>query len=51
MNRSVERSLKDVVRFLGDGTKEKPLQKPAPKPSSMEKRLTDAKKAFKRIAD
>jgi hypothetical protein len=40
--------LRDAVRFLDDGTREKPLQKRKPKRSSMEKRLTEAKKAFKK---
>jgi len=48
MNRTVERRLRDAVRFLDEGTKEKPLQKRKPKPSSMERRLLAAKKAFKK---
>jgi hypothetical protein len=48
MNRSVERRLRDAVRFLDDGTKEKPLRKRKPNPSTMEKRLMDAKKALRR---
>jgi hypothetical protein len=47
MNRSVERRLRDAIRFLDDGIKEKPLQKRKPRPSSMEKRLMEARKAFK----
>jgi hypothetical protein len=46
--RSMERQLKDAVRYLDKGTPVQPLQKRQPKPSSMEKRLMDAKKAFKR---
>jgi len=48
MNRTVERRLRDAVRFLDDGTREKPPQKRKSKPSSMEKRLMEAKKAFRR---
>ena len=48
MNRTVKRRVRDAVRFLDDGTREKPLQKRKPKRSSMEKRLTEAKKAFKK---
>jgi hypothetical protein len=48
MNRSVERRLRDAVRFLDDGIKGKPLQKRKPKPSSIEKRLMAARKAFKK---
>jgi hypothetical protein len=48
MNRSVERKLKDAMRFLGDGIKEKPKTKHPPRKSSMEQRLMAARKAFKK---
>jgi len=48
MNRSVESKLRDAVRFLGDGIKEKPKTKHPPRKSSMEQRLMEAKKAFRR---
>ena len=50
MNRSVGRRLRDAVWFLDDGIKEELLQKRKPKPSAMEKRLMDAKKAFQEEA-
>jgi hypothetical protein len=48
MNRSVESKLRDAVRFLGDGIKEKPKTKHPHRKSSMEQRLMAAKKAFKK---
>ena len=48
MNRSVESKLRDAVRFLGDGIKEKPKTKHPPRKTSMEQRLMEAKKAFRR---
>ena len=47
MNRSLESKLRDAVRFLDDGIKEKPKTKHSPRNSSMEQRLMAAKKAFK----
>jgi len=47
MNRSLESKLRDAVRFLDDGIKEKPKTKHSPRKSSMEQSLMAAKKAFK----
>jgi hypothetical protein len=47
MNKTVESKLRNAVRFLGDGIKEKPKTKHPPRKSSME-RLMAAKKAFKK---
>jgi hypothetical protein len=47
-NRSLESKLRGAVRFLSDGTKEKPKTKHPPRKSSMEGRLMAAKKAFKK---
>ena len=45
----METELRNAVRYLGSGgeIKEKPKQKRARRPSAMEKRLMDAKKALK----
>jgi hypothetical protein len=47
MNRSIESKLKEAVRYVGGGIAPTPLQKRKPKPSSIEKRLMEAKKAWK----
>jgi hypothetical protein len=48
MNRTVESKLRAAVRFLGAGIKEKPKTKHSPRKSSMEQRLMEAKRAFKK---
>jgi hypothetical protein len=49
MNKTVESKLRDAVRFLDNGIKEKPKTKHPPRKSSLEQRLMAAKKAFKRM--
>jgi hypothetical protein len=46
--RSIEKQLRDSIRYLEKGIPVQPLQKRQPKLSSIEKRLIDAKKAFKK---
>ena len=48
--RGMERELRDAVRYIGSSgeIKEKPKQKRARRPSAMEKRLMQAKKALGR---
>jgi hypothetical protein len=50
VSRSVEQKLREAIRYVGsDGEeKPKPIQNQKRRPSAMEKRLMDAKKAFKR---
>ena len=48
-NRSLESKLRGAVRFMEHGTKEKPKTKHPPRKSSMEQRLMEGKKAFKRM--
>jgi hypothetical protein len=49
MNRSLESKLRGAVKFLKDGTKEKPKTKHPPRKSSMEQRLMAVRKADKRM--
>jgi hypothetical protein len=45
----MESKLREAVRYVGGGIAPTPLQKRKPKASSMEKRLMNAKRAFKRM--
>jgi hypothetical protein len=48
-NRSLESKLRDAMRFIDKGIKERPKTKHPPRKSSMEQRLMAANKALKRM--